>query len=203
MPTRMHSTPRLAEIARTVEPGAHALVMLDQAGWHTSSALEVPDNITLMPLPPRTPNSIPSKTSGSSCVTTGSQTASSKLRRHPRPLLPCLEQSRITARTHRFHRNPKMGTWVLNRRRWYKGNRARNGRSDPASRSLRRAAFQRLPFLFPMTGPGRALCGRRPLRTAGKPSDAMTRFLTFIVVPGLSILLFAAVGTGSRPGSMA
>ena len=45
----------LAEIARTVEPGAHALVMLDQAGWHTSSTLEVPRNITLMALPPRSP----------------------------------------------------------------------------------------------------------------------------------------------------
>ncbi len=45
----------LAEIALTVEPGAHALVMLDRAGWHTSSTLEVPGNITLMPLPPRAP----------------------------------------------------------------------------------------------------------------------------------------------------
>ncbi len=45
----------LAEIALTVEPGAHALVMLDRAGWHTSSTLQVPDNITLMPLPPRSP----------------------------------------------------------------------------------------------------------------------------------------------------
>ncbi len=45
----------LAEVALTVEPGAHALVMLDRAGWHTSPALKVPDNITLMPLPPRSP----------------------------------------------------------------------------------------------------------------------------------------------------
>ena len=45
----------LAEIARIVEPGAHALVMLDQAGWHTSSMLEVPHNISLMALPPRSP----------------------------------------------------------------------------------------------------------------------------------------------------
>ncbi len=45
----------LKEIARIVEPGAHAVVMLDQAGWHTSLDLEVPDNITLMPLPPRSP----------------------------------------------------------------------------------------------------------------------------------------------------
>jgi len=29
--------------------------LLDQAGWHMSKALVVPDNITLMPLPPRSP----------------------------------------------------------------------------------------------------------------------------------------------------
>ncbi len=45
----------LEEIARLVEPGAHAVVMLDRAGWHTSSTLEVPRNITLMALPPRSP----------------------------------------------------------------------------------------------------------------------------------------------------
>ena len=30
----------------------HAVLMLDQAGWHMSSKLAVPDNITLLPLPP-------------------------------------------------------------------------------------------------------------------------------------------------------
>ena len=45
----------LTEIARTVEPGAHAVVILDRAGWHTSSTLQVPHNITLLPLPPRAP----------------------------------------------------------------------------------------------------------------------------------------------------
>ena len=45
----------LAEISATVERGAHAVVLLDQAGWHMSMKLEVPDNITLLPLPPRSP----------------------------------------------------------------------------------------------------------------------------------------------------
>lgn len=45
----------LAEIARTVAPGAHAVVLLDQAGWHMSAKLEVPDNITLLALPPKSP----------------------------------------------------------------------------------------------------------------------------------------------------
>lgn len=48
-------TAHLAEISAMVAPGAHAVVILDQAGWHMSKALVVPDNITLMPLPPRSP----------------------------------------------------------------------------------------------------------------------------------------------------
>ena len=45
----------LEEIAFHVAPGAHAVLLLDQAGWHGSAELAVPDNITLMPLPPRCP----------------------------------------------------------------------------------------------------------------------------------------------------
>ena len=48
-------TAHLAEISAMVAPGAHAVVILDQAGWHMSKALAVPDNITLLPLPPRSP----------------------------------------------------------------------------------------------------------------------------------------------------
>ena len=45
----------LAGISLAIDPGAHGVVILDRAGWHTSSKLEVPHNITLMPLPPRSP----------------------------------------------------------------------------------------------------------------------------------------------------
>jgi transposase len=45
----------LEEISRAVDPGAHAVLILDQAGWHTSPKLDIPDNITLLPLPPRSP----------------------------------------------------------------------------------------------------------------------------------------------------
>jgi transposase len=45
----------LAEISRTVMPGAHAVLLLDQAGWHLSDKLDIPNNITLMPLPPKSP----------------------------------------------------------------------------------------------------------------------------------------------------
>ena len=45
----------LDEIATQVTPGAHAVLLLDRAGWHTTKTLAVPPNITLMPLPPRAP----------------------------------------------------------------------------------------------------------------------------------------------------
>src|SRR5918998_1649738 len=41
----------LAEIGRRVSPGAHAVLVLDGAGWHSSARLRVPDNVSLLPLP--------------------------------------------------------------------------------------------------------------------------------------------------------
>jgi transposase len=46
----------LSEISQAVAPGAHAVVLLDQAGWHQSKRLVIPDNITLMPLPAKAPD---------------------------------------------------------------------------------------------------------------------------------------------------
>ena len=45
----------LEEIRHHVAPGAHAVVVLDQAGWHDSRCLDVPDTITLLPLPSYSP----------------------------------------------------------------------------------------------------------------------------------------------------
>ena len=48
-------TLHLAAIAAAVAPGAHAVLLLDQAGWHMSGKLAVPPNVTLVPLPPKCP----------------------------------------------------------------------------------------------------------------------------------------------------
>jgi hypothetical protein len=46
----------LAEISSQVAPGAHAVITLDGAGWHqTGGKLNVPDNISLLPLPSYSP----------------------------------------------------------------------------------------------------------------------------------------------------
>ncbi len=81
----------LAEIARTVAPGAHAVLLMDQAGWHMTAALIIPENISIIPLPAKCPELNPvenirrpagdceaiCRKEGSSCEITGSPTASS------------------------------------------------------------------------------------------------------------------------------
>jgi DDE superfamily endonuclease len=41
----------LAAFAREVGAGKHVILVLDQAGWHVSGALEVPESVELMFLP--------------------------------------------------------------------------------------------------------------------------------------------------------
>jgi hypothetical protein len=45
----------LDEISRNVAEGAHAVLLLDRAGWHITGKLNVPDNITPNFLPSRAP----------------------------------------------------------------------------------------------------------------------------------------------------
>ena len=45
----------LNEIAKAVAHGAHAMLIVDGAGWHGAKCLQVPDNITLVKLPPYSP----------------------------------------------------------------------------------------------------------------------------------------------------
>jgi transposase len=45
----------LAEISRNVDPHAHAALILDGAGYHIATDLEVPHNMTLIRLPPYAP----------------------------------------------------------------------------------------------------------------------------------------------------
>jgi transposase len=50
----------LAEIGRQVAAGAHAVLVCDGAGWHQrGGGLQVPENITLLTLPPYSPEANP------------------------------------------------------------------------------------------------------------------------------------------------
>lgn len=45
----------LLDFSKTLDPNVHAIMILDQAGWHRSKNLEIPNNITLHCLPPYSP----------------------------------------------------------------------------------------------------------------------------------------------------
>jgi len=45
----------LDRFAATIGKDEHVVLVLDQAGWHGAHALRVPANITLVPLPPYSP----------------------------------------------------------------------------------------------------------------------------------------------------
>jgi len=45
----------IEEISRNVAANAHAVVLMDRAPWHSTDKLEVPNNITILLLPSRSP----------------------------------------------------------------------------------------------------------------------------------------------------
>jgi hypothetical protein len=51
----------LDEIGRAISTGAHAVLLLDQAGWHMTGKLKPPANVTLMALPPKSPELNPTE----------------------------------------------------------------------------------------------------------------------------------------------
>lgn len=45
----------LDEISKKITKGYHAVVVMDGAGWHLSKELNIPKNITIIKLPPYSP----------------------------------------------------------------------------------------------------------------------------------------------------
>lgn len=45
----------LNEISKNVAKGYHAVIVMDKAGWHLASELDIPKNITIIKLPPYSP----------------------------------------------------------------------------------------------------------------------------------------------------
>jgi hypothetical protein len=52
----------LEEISRRVAAGHHGVVVMDQASWHTTDKPRVPDNLSILLLPPRSPEINPIET---------------------------------------------------------------------------------------------------------------------------------------------
>jgi transposase len=51
----------LAEISQAVAADAHAVLLMDQAGWHTTDKLALPANISILLLPPKSPELNPTE----------------------------------------------------------------------------------------------------------------------------------------------
>ncbi len=116
----------LEEISLAVAPSAHALVLLDQAGWHVSAKLPVPDNITLLPLPPKSPELNPVENIWQFMRDNWlSNRVFEILRRHSRPLLLRLEQAHRHALENHLHRNKRVGLSVVISETWYYSGRQR------------------------------------------------------------------------------
>jgi hypothetical protein len=102
-------------------PGRHAALLLDQAGWHLSAKLAVPDNITIVPLPAKCPELNPQENVWQFMRGNWLSNRVFPRRRRPRrSLLPCLEQIGGTALAGDVDRNARLGTWVLISESWYK-----------------------------------------------------------------------------------
>lgn len=54
-------TLHLREVSHHVPADAHAIMFLDNAAWHRAKALEVPADLTLLPLPPYSPELNPAE----------------------------------------------------------------------------------------------------------------------------------------------
>ena len=67
----------LNEIAKAVAHEAHAMLIVDGAGWYGAKCLQVPDNITLVKLPPYSPELNPMENVWPICGQTNSLSRSS------------------------------------------------------------------------------------------------------------------------------
>jgi hypothetical protein len=104
----------LAEIAKAIAPAAHAILLVDQAGWHLSSRLVVPANITIIALPPKCPRAQSSrKRLAIYARQLALQSRLPIVRRSRRSLLHGLEQARRSALAHHVNRTAPMGARVL------------------------------------------------------------------------------------------
>ena len=51
----LYMNEHLRFISQEAGPGVHVVLVLDNAGWHIAKELKVPTNLTLLPLPPYSP----------------------------------------------------------------------------------------------------------------------------------------------------
>ena len=108
----------LIEISAAVDPGAHAVLIVDQAGWHLTPKLAIPDNITVLALPPRSPELNPVENVWQFMRDNWLSNRIFKSY-EDRAVLPSLEQPHRPTMEDHVPRHAQMGAWVLINDRWY------------------------------------------------------------------------------------
>ena len=98
----------LDEISRTVVKGAHAVLLLDRAGWHTTGKRDVPENITTIFLPSRAPE-LNGKRLAVSSPELALKHRLRQLRRHCRRRMRRVAKADRRARKDHIHRNARLG----------------------------------------------------------------------------------------------
>jgi DDE superfamily endonuclease len=108
----------LAEISLAVAPGAHALVLLVQAGWHGSTKLPIPDNITLLPLSPKSPELNPVENIWQFMR---DNWLSNRVLKSYDDILDhcCFAWNKLIDMPNYVHRDPKLGLSVMINGTWY------------------------------------------------------------------------------------
>ena len=114
----------LAEISAAVEPDAHAVLIMDQAGWHTTAKLNLPDNITILPLPSRAPELNPVENLWQFMRDNWlSNRVFESYRPDRRPLLRGVESPARSALARHVYRSPNLGPCMISYAGWYKASR--------------------------------------------------------------------------------
>jgi hypothetical protein len=107
----------LAEIAKAVAPGAHAVLLVDQAGWHLSARLLIPANITILALPPKCPELNPVENIWQYMR---DNWLSNRIFKSYDDIVARLEYARRPTLENHVHWTTPVGSWVLINETWYK-----------------------------------------------------------------------------------
>ncbi len=107
---RRRACPHLGEIGAQVAPGARAVVVLDGAGWHRQGGrLEVPGNLSPLPLPPYAPELDGAEGLWEYLRSNRLSQGLRRPRRRPGRLLRRPERPRRIAGADPIHRRPRLG----------------------------------------------------------------------------------------------
>ena len=117
-------TPWRRTSSRSVPPSIPApmrCLIVDQAGWHLTPKLAIPDNITVLALPPRSPELNPVENVWQFMRDNWLSRPDLQilLIRHGRAVLPSLEQPHRPTMEDHVPRHAQMGAWVMINDRWY------------------------------------------------------------------------------------